>query len=113
MLITKEELIRTNESYWNIVRAAEEFLKRDNAEKKGISVDEIHVDPEEDYVFVSWRFFEERQNRDGTVWNNWCETSTTYKINKFLSLVNRDAEVDPNDKIPVKLKGAENGRKGD
>jgi hypothetical protein len=88
MLITKEDLIYTNDAYWNIVRAAEELLKRDNAKKKGISVDEIHVDPEEDYVFVSWRFFEERQNNDGTAWNSWCETSTSYKINKFLTKIN-------------------------
>lgn len=98
-LVTKEELIRTDEAYWDLVDRAREALKRENPDKESLDVDEIHVDPEEDYVFVSWGYYDGSDDR-------WCETSTTYRINKFLSLVNRDAEVDPNDKIPVSLKGS-------
>ena len=100
MLITKEDLIYTNEAYWDVISRAREALKKENPDKEAVDVDEIHIDPEEDYVFVSWRYYDEAD--DGT----WCETSTTYRINKFLSLINRDAEVDPNDSIQVKLKGA-------
>lgn len=105
-IVTKEELIRTDEAYWDLVDRAREVLKRENPDKESIDVDEIHVDPEDDYVFVSWSYY------DGSDDGRWCETSTTYRINKFLSLVNKDAEVDPNDRIPVELKGVGNGRKG-
>ena len=100
MLITKEDLIHTNEAYWYVISRAREALKKENPDKEAVDVDEIHIDPEEDYVFVSWRYYDEAD--DGT----WCDTSTTYRINKFLSLINKDEKVDPNDKIQVKLKGA-------
>lgn len=105
-LIPKTDLLNAFDLYWEVVNRAREALKKENPDKEAIDVDEIHIDPEEDYVFVSWRYYDEAD--DGT----WCETSTTYRINKFLSLINRDAEVDPNDRIPVELKGVRNGRKG-
>lgn len=98
-LVTKEELIRANDSYWDLVDRAREALKRGNPDKESLDVDEIHVDPEEDYAFVSWSYY------DGSDDGTWCETSTTYRINKFLSLINKEEKVDPNDRIPVKLNG--------
>lgn len=99
-LIPKPDLLNSFDLYWEVVNRAREVLKKKNPDKEEISVDEIHIDPEEDYVFVSWRYYDEADDR------TWCETSTTYRINKFLSLINEDAEVDPNDGIQVKLKGA-------
>lgn len=96
MLITKEDLIRTNEAYWNIVNRARELLYREHPTKDHIDVDEIHVDPEEGYVFVSWEWWNKDDHR---------ETSTSYRINKFLSLINKDEKVDHSDLIPVELKG--------
>ena len=105
MLITKEDLIRANDVYWNVCTRALELLKADFPDYDYIDVDEIHVDPEEGYVYVSYSY---RKTED-----SWTEGgSKTYRINRFLSLINKDEKVDHNDKIPVELKGVRNGRKG-
>ena len=98
MLITKEDLIHTNESYWNVCSRALELLKAEFPDYDYIDVDEIHVDPEEDYVFVSYSY---RKTED-----SWTEqgSSKTYRINKFLTLINKKEKVDHNDRIPVELK---------
>jgi len=100
MIITQEDLIHANDVYWDVCSRALELLKAEFPEYDYIGVDEIHVDPEEDYVFVSYSY---RKTED-----SWTDqgSSKTYRINKFLSLINKDAEVDPNDRIPVELKGA-------
>lgn len=100
MLITKEDLIRTNDVYWDVCLRALGLLKAEFTDYNYIDVDEIHVDPEEGYVFVSYSY---RKTEDS--WND--GGSKTYRINKFLTLINKEEKVDPNDRIPVELKGAE------
>lgn len=105
-LVTKEELIKTNESYWEIVNRARKLLIKENPDNTGIDVEEIHVDPDEDYVFVSWSGWEPDRNSGLFVRPDVHRSrSTSYRINKFLSLINKEKKVDPNDRIPVKLKG--------
>ena len=118
-LIPKTDLLNAFDLYWEVVNRAREVINKKNPDKEEISVDEIHIDPEEDYVFVSWSWWDyEEAGRNEKPWDygdgdgGRRETSTTYRINKFLSLINKDAEVDPNDKIPVELKGVRDGRKG-
>jgi hypothetical protein len=104
-LITKVALVETNDTYWDLVNRAGKLVREENPDKNVICVDEIHVDPEEDYVFVSWSYWEPGKGLHvGSDVKR--GTSTSYRINKFLSLINKDAEVDPNDRIPVELKGA-------
>lgn len=98
MIITKEDLIYTNEAYWAVCSKALGLLKAEFPDYDYIDVDEIHVDQEEGYVFVSYSY---RKTEDS--WTD--EGSKTYRINNFLSLINKDEKVDPNDRIPVELKG--------
>ena len=100
MIITQEDLIHANDVYWDVCSRALELLKAEFPDYDYIDVDEIHVDPEEDYVFVSYSY---RKTEDS--WND--GGSKTYRINKFLTLINKEEKVDPNDRIPVELKGAE------
>jgi hypothetical protein len=97
-IIAKEDLIRANNVYWNVCTRSLELLKAEFPDYDYIDVDEVHVDPEEDYVFVSYSYSNA---------GNLCsyKGSKTYRINKFLSLVNKEEKVDPNDRIPVELKG--------
>lgn len=97
MIITKEDLIYTNEAYWDVINRAGELLHKEHPAMKSIDVDEIHVDPDEDYVFVSWSW----RNKE-----DYGRLSTSYRINKFLSLINKEEKVGPDDRIPVELKGA-------
>ena len=96
-ILTKEQLVKGCSFYWDLCQKAMRLLQHENKGFIGIDVEEIHVDPEEDYVFVSWAYAGD---------NGYCHTSTSYRINKFLSLINKGEKVDPNDRIPVGLKGA-------
>ena len=112
-LIPKIDLLYAFDLYWEVVNRARDLLVKENPDNTGIDVEEIHVDPEEDYVFVSWSSWEPDRSSSLFIRPDVRRSrSTSYRINKFLSLINKDAKVDPNDKIPVELKGARNGRKG-
>ena len=82
-LITKEDLIRTNEAYWSMVNRARKIIVAENPEKDAIDVEEINVDPNEDYVFVSWEWYGDCCIR---------HKSTSYRINEFLSKINKLGE---------------------
>jgi hypothetical protein len=113
MMITKEDLIHANDVYWELVNRARELLVKENPGNTGIDVEEIHVDPEEDYVFVSWSSWE--PDRDSSLFirpDVRRSRSTSYRINKFLSMINKKEKADQNDLIPVDLKGVRDGRKG-
>lgn len=84
MTITKEDLIRANDVYRDVCSRALELLKAEFPEYDYIGVDEINVDPEEDYVFVSYSY---RKTKD--LWT-YQESTKTYRINKFLSLINEE-----------------------
>ena len=100
MIITKEDLTYTNMVYWDVCSKALGLLKAEFPDYDYVDVDEIHVDPEEDYVFVSYSYWKtENSSKE--------QESKTYRINKFLSLINKDEKVDPNDRIPVELKGVD------
>ena len=78
-LVTKEVLLDCCEKYWSVCSKAAQFLEHEHPGLGGYDVTEIHVDPEEDYVFVSWAY------PDYCGYNH---TSTSYKINKFLTKIN-------------------------
>lgn len=107
MIITKEDLINANDVYWELVNRARELLVKENPDNTGIDVEEIHVDPEEDYVFVSWSSWEPDRGSSLFIRPDVRRSrSTSYRINKFLSMINKKEKVDPDDRIPVKLKEA-------
>lgn len=84
MIVTKEDLIRSNDVYWDVCSKALELLKVEFPEYDYIGVDEIHVDSEDGYVFVSYSY---RKTKGSWTYQ---EASKTYRINKFLSLINED-----------------------
>lgn len=99
MIITKDDLVHTNDVYWDICSRASDLLRAE-LDYYYIDVDEIHVDPEKGYVFV---FYSYRKTEDSCTYD---ESSKTYRINKFLSLINKGEKIDTDNRIPVELNGA-------
>ena len=80
-LYTKEDLVYCYQKYWTFCRKAEELVREENPMLNAVSVEDISVDPEADYVFVNWEYVDDI----GGI----CHKSTSYRINRFLFKINK------------------------